>query len=289
MRKGRILKGIGGFYYVETSDGLIECKARGIFRNEKIKPCVGDLVEITVDNKGIGIIEAINPRASQLIRPPVANITQMVVVSAIVEPKLNFSLLNRIILNGEYNNLRIVACFNKKDLISDLQRQNIINLFRNTGYKTIFTSVKNGDGIEDLKRELDGHISVFCGPSGVGKSSLIKAILPHRSEDLEIGSLSGKVKRGKHTTRHVELFKTGINGYLADTPGFGNIDLSNIDQYDLEELFPEFVDLRQDCRFKGCLHINEPECKVKAEVGIKVSSERYSFYKEAHIELLNKR
>jgi len=274
---------------VETSDGIIECKARGIFRNENIKPCVGDMVEITVDSDNIGVIEKICQRKNQLVRPPVANVTQMVVVSAIIEPKLNFSLLNKVVLNGEYNGLRIVICFNKKDLTSPEDRKLITEAFRNTGYKVIFTSVKTEEGIKTLERELEGRISVFCGPSGVGKSSLIKYLLPHRWEDLEIGGLSGKAKRGKHTTRHVELFKTGEKGYLADTPGFGNIDLSNIDQYDLEELFPEFSGLKEDCRFKGCLHINEPECAVKDKVGQIVSEERYSFYKETHLEILNKR
>lgn len=287
MEKGRIRKGIGGFYYVETDQGILECRARGIFRNKSQKPYVGDMVMVTRNEDGSGNIEEILPRTSLLLRPPVANATQAIAVFSWIDPKLNATLLHRMLLAGEQKGLRMVVCFNKSELMKDADRRMVTDWFKNTGYPILFTSVAEETNLDLLVEELKGHISLLAGPSGVGKSSLIEKIARggHR---VEIGELSEKIGRGKHTTRHVELFRLEGDGYLADTPGFGNLALDeDMDVQELETLFPEFDDYREQCRFKGCLHINEPDCAVKDAIGGGISRERYQFYKTIHEEINN--
>ncbi|MBF7095852.1 ribosome small subunit-dependent GTPase A [Alkalibacter mobilis] len=288
MIKGRIIKGIGGFYYVETKDEIIECKARGIFRNSSEKPYVGDLVRISMTGEMTGIIEEILDRVSLIKRPPVSNATQVLVVFSWIEPKLNLQLLNKIILGAEKLMLDIVICFNKSDLTDLETEEKIRSIFKNTGYKLIFSSVEEAKGIDEIKSILQDNITILSGPSGVGKSSLIRK-LTGLSNSVEVGELSEKIKRGKHTTRHVELFKIQENSYLADTPGFANFEVDQMDESELEMLFPEFEPLREQCRFKGCLHINEPDCMIKKNIGKEVSEERYEFYKQMHMELIQNR
>jgi ribosome biogenesis GTPase len=286
MENGRILKGIGGFYYVKTRQDVVECKARGIFRNRNEKPYVGDQVNITRNDDRSGNIEEILPRTSLLIRPPIANATQVVVVFTWKEPKLNTELLQRVVLSGEKEGLRVVICFNKAELMDEEDRAQAIAMFVGTGYPVLFTSVWQEENLDQLRTQLQGQISLLAGPSGVGKSSLIRK-LSHGDHQVEIGALSDKIKRGKHTTRHVELFALSDDGYIADTPGFGNLAVETMEPQDLEFLFPEFDDYREGCRFKGCLHINEPNCMVKEAVGKGISPLRYAFYKTIHLEVKN--
>lgn len=281
MEDGRILKGIGGFYYVETEQGLLECRARGIFRKKSQKPYVGDMVKVSRNPDGSGNIEEILPRTSLLIRPPVANATQAIAVFSWKEPGLNEDLLHRVLLAGEQRGLKMAVCFNKSELMDENDKEKVTGWFEKTGYPVLFVSAKMDRDLDKIRDLLKGEVSLLAGPSGVGKSSLT-AKLVKGAQEVEIGELSEKIKRGKHTTRHVELFHLKGNSYLADTPGFGNLSVEDMDVVELESLFPEFDEYREDCRFKGCLHVNEPDCAVKEAVGKEISQERYDFYKNMH-------
>lgn len=281
MEEGRIVKGIGGFYYVRTEHDLLECRARGIFRNTNEKPYVGDLVQVTRNPDGSGNLEKILPRTSLLLRPPVANATQVIAVFSWKEPKLNESLLHKVVVSGEREGLRVVVCFNKAEFMDEIHKKEVRDWFAHTGYPVLFVSARDQVNLDQIREILMGNITLLAGPSGVGKSSLIARIV---GKDLvEVGALSEKIKRGKHTTRHVELFALGEDSYLADTPGFGNLMVQSMDPQDLELLFPEFEPFRQECRFIGCRHQNEPDCAVKEVVGRKISLQRYGFY----LQLLN--
>ncbi|KXZ39606.1 ribosome biogenesis GTPase [Alkalithermobacter thermoalcaliphilus JW-YL-7 = DSM 7308] len=284
MLKGRILKGIGGFYYIDTAKGLYECKARGIFRKKKLTPLVGDIVDIQVideENKK-AVIENIYERTTELIRPPIANVSKAVIVFSVTDPKPNFSLLDRFIVLSEKEGLDIAICITKVDLDDNDEFSKIKDVYKDL-YKVIPVSNKLGLGIDEVKKELKGHISVFAGPSGVGKSSLLNSI--DSNLNLQVGQISEKVKRGKHTTRHAQLIKLEEECFVADTPGFSSLLLSEIDTDELKEYFIEFKDLAFECKFyKNCLHENEPGCRVKEALDEgRISNERYSSY----IQLLN--
>ena len=277
---GIIIKGIGGFYYVKSEDKIYECKARGIFRKDKHKPYIGDYVEITIDQNEKGAIEEIYPRKNILIRPPISNITQNIVVSAVVQPAINLHFVNNILVYSEHLDIKNVLCFNKSELINEEQKEEIKEHFINTNYKILFTSVKEQTGLHELKDMLRGNINVFSGASGVGKSSLLNSLMPQNKA--ETGEISSKIERGKHTTRHVELFELEENTYIADTPGFSNIN--GAQEIELEELmdsFPEFSDLLGQCKFNSCVHDREPDCVIKEAVeNRKIASSRYSSYIE---------
>ena len=280
MKKGRLIKGIGGFYYVYVDGLTYECKARGIFRKRKITPCIGDYVEIEVidEDKKLGVIEEILDRKNEMIRPAVSNIDQAIIVFSIVRPDINTMLLDRFTVLAESKDLEIVICINKADLIdNDTSIEEIKKIYSNTGYKIITTSTKVESELEDILKLLDNKTSVFAGPSGVGKSSILK-ILTNR--ELETGDISRKTGRGKHTTRHAELIRINDEGWVVDTPGFSNLDLNEIDEKELSEFFPEFNEYAEDCRFISCIHVNEPDCAVKdaIEKG-KISISRYENYK----------
>lgn len=276
MEEGRIVKGIGGFYYVRTEHDLLECRARGIFRNTNEKPYVGDLVQVTRNPDGSGNLEKILPRTSLLLRPPVANATQVIAVFSWKEPKLNESLLQKVLVSGEKEGLRVVVCFNKAEFMDEIHKSEVRGWFAHTGYPVLFVSARDQVNLDQIREILMGNITLLAGPSGVGKSSLIARLV---GKDLvEVGALSEKIKRGKHTTRHVELFALGGDSYLADTPGFGNLMVQAMDPQDLEMLFPEFEPFRKECRFVGCRHQNEPDCAVKEVVGHQISLQRYGFY-----------
>ncbi|MBE6055298.1 MAG: ribosome small subunit-dependent GTPase A [Clostridium sartagoforme] len=273
--EGKIIKGIGGFYYIKTKDGIIECKARGKFRHKDMKPTVGDNVVITVSN-GKGVIEDINDRTSELIRPTVANVTQAFVVFAIKNPDVNFDLLNRFLILCEYNNIKSIVCLNKVDLASEEEKEQIKKKINDIGYEVLFINAKKGIGIELLKERLAGEETVLCGPSGAGKSTLINTLI-NRSH-METGVVSEKIGRGKHTTRHSELIEIE-NGYLVDSPGFSNIDISFMDKESLRYSFPEFEEYNHNCKFRGCLHNKEPECAVKKALNEgNINEYRYNFY-----------
>ncbi|VYT75726.1 ribosome small subunit-dependent GTPase A [Clostridium tertium] len=284
--EGKIIKGIGGFYYVKTKEEVIECKARGKFRHKDLKPMVGDNVIINVSN-GKGVIEDILDRSSELIRPTVANVTQAFVVFAIKNPDINFDLLNRFLILCEHNNIKSIVCLNKEDLATNEEKEEVKKKINDIGYDVLFINAKKAIGIELLKERLESEVTVLCGPSGAGKSTLINTLIDR--SHMETGAVSDKIGRGKHTTRHSELIEIE-NGYLVDSPGFSNIDISFIDKDELRYCFPEFEDYNHNCKFRGCLHNKEPQCAVKAAVEEgKINEYRYNFYIRILEELLDGR
>lgn len=284
MLNGRIMKGIGGFYYVDTEEGLYECRARGIFRKNKETPLVGDRVQISVvdeENK-IGVVESIYKRDSELIRPPIANVEKALIVFSVKNPAPHLSLLDRFIVLAERENLEIIIILTKVDLDEENLTEKIKEIYELTGYKVIPVSSKTKENIDKVKEELKNSVVVFAGPSGVGKSSLLNEIDPEFK--LQTGEVSEKIKRGKHTTRHAELFKLECGGIVADTPGFSSLTLDDINESELKEYFIEFDEI-DGCRFGNkCIHENEPSCGVKEAVEAgDISKVRYDSY----IQLLN--
>lgn len=281
--EGKIIKGIGGFYYVKTKDDIIECKARGKFRHKDMKPMVGDNVDINISN-GKGVIEDIYDRSSELIRPTVANVTQAFVVFAVKNPDINFDLLNRFLILCEYNNIKAIVCLNKVDLASTEEKEEIKKKINDIGYDVLFINAKKGEGITLLKERLKNNETVLCGPSGAGKSTLINTLI--NKTHMETGVVSKKIGRGKHTTRHSELIEIE-GGYLVDSPGFSNIDISFMNKEELRYCFPEFEEYNHNCKFRGCLHNKEPECSVKKALQEnKINEIRYNFYIRILEELL---
>lgn len=289
--KGKIIKGIAGFYYVHVvHSGIYECKAKGVFRNKKIKPLVGDNVEVEIldeENK-IGNIVNILARENELIRPAVSNISQALVVFAIANPMPNLNLLDRFLVMMERNSIDTILCFNKTDLVSEDKIIALRNIYANAGYHVMFTSTKDNIGIEDIRRVIEGKTTAFAGPSGVGKSSLLNALIPEANS--QTGEISEKIKRGKHTTRHTEIFNVEGDTYLMDTPGFSSLYVNDFEKEELKEYFREFLPYNYCCRFNGCVHMNEPDCRVKQAVdeGI-ISRERYDNYTLMFEEIKNKR
>ncbi len=295
--QGKILKGIAGFYYIETSDEKIyECKAKGIFRKDNIKPMVGDDVEIDIidEEKRIGNIIRILPRRAQLLRPPVANVDQAVILFAIVKPDPNYNLLDRFLIMMRQQDLPVIICFNKQDIASEEEKQKLTESYENCGYKVLFISVKEDKGLDDLKALLKGKTTTLAGPSGVGKSSLLNKLVP--DADMQIGELSRKIERGKNTTRHSELFfvkelsDESFDTFIIDTPGFTSLELRDVSVDTLMQYYPEFEAYEPECRFGGCSHIAEPDCGVKnaLEKGL-ISKVRYDNYKLLYEELRNMR
>jgi ribosome biogenesis GTPase len=284
--KGTIIKGIGGFYYIKIDKGIIECKARGRFRHNELTPMVGDKVEITVKDEN-GVIDEIYPRINQLTRPAVANVTQALVVFALKNPEINIDLLNKFLLNCEFNNLKVIVCLNKLDLLENFQENEVKNMVEGAGYETIFLKAKEGFGIYELKERLIDNVTVLCGPSGVGKSTILNSIAGR--ELMEIGEISEKLRRGKHTTRHSELIDIGT-GFIVDTPGFSSLDIDFISKDQLQNCFPEFFNYIGECKFTGCLHNKEPKCAVKDAVkNNKVNNKRYEFYIKTLEEIISRR
>lgn len=278
MIDGIIMKGIGGFYYIKTDTGIVESKARGIFREENITPVVGDKVKIRIsDEDSGGYIEEIYPRSTELIRPPVANITQAIVVMSVKSPDINTWLLDKFIMMAENENIDITICFNKIDLDMDFAKD-LEKIYKDIGYRTILASTVENIGIDSLIASLSNNISVFAGPSGVGKSSLINKINPNLN--LETGILSTKTQRGKHTTRHVELLEIDKDSYILDTPGFSSLNLDFIeDQTQVRHYFKEIDRYGKECKFLSCVHDKEPKCMVKEMVREETISEiRYNNY-----------
>lgn len=261
---GRIVKGIGGFYYVNVvDDGLYECRAKGIFRNRKMKPNVGDYVEIDVISKEekTGNLAVIKPRKNQLIRPMVSNVDQAIVIFAVRDPDPDLHLLNRFLIYMNQQEVPVIICFNKMDLAKDGEKEFLEKMYENSGCELRFLSALHEEGIDTLKGLLAGKTTVLAGPSGVGKSSTLNGLSSEKQ--METGVISEKIRRGKHTTRHSELIYLGEDTYMMDTPGFSSLYLENIEKEDLKYYFPEFEPYENTCRFNGCSHIHEPDCKVK--------------------------
>ncbi|MCI8668351.1 MAG: ribosome small subunit-dependent GTPase A [Lachnospiraceae bacterium] len=289
--QGKIIKGIAGFYYVHiVHSGIYECKAKGIFRNKKIKPLVGDDVDIEIldeENK-LGNISNIFMRKNELIRPAVANIDQAIVVFAIADPMPNLNLLDRFLVMMERCDINTIICFNKVDLVKEDEVMKYKDIYVNAGYHVIFTSTMMNMGTGDVFRLINGKTTAFAGPSGVGKSSLLNALMPEANS--RTGEISEKIKRGKHTTRHTELFHLDENTYLMDTPGFSSLYTNDFEGEDLKWYFREFAEYNETCRFKGCVHINEPDCSVKQALAEeKISQVRYDNYCLLFDELKNRK
>jgi len=285
--KGKIIKGIGGFYYVKAEDEQIyECKAKGIFRKRKITPLIGDDVIITLlDKKNkLGNVDKILPRRTYLHRPMVANIDQAVIVFSLSQPELNRNLLDRFLVMVEEKDIEAVICLNKTDIVSKKQVEDTVALYKKIGYHIIPTSWLEQEGIEALRDILENKTTVFAGPSGVGKSSILNLI---QSEiKLETGILSKKIGRGKHTTRHVELIAFKQDSYVVDTPGFSSLNIDYMEQGELKYYFREFAEYAAYCRFKSCQHIKEPICGVKQAVEDgNISKSRYLSYQQLFTEL----
>lgn len=289
--QGKIIRGVGGFYYVHIPElGLVECKAKGVFRNRRVKPLVGDDVEVEIldGEKRLGNISDILPRHSELIRPAVANVDQAVVIFAASYPKPNLNLLDRFLLMMKWQDVPVRICFNKLDdadraFVGELQ-----DAYRGSGAEVFFTSTYSGEGLELLHDYLAHKTTVLAGPSGVGKSSVMNAIFPEA--EMEIGEISTKIKRGKHTTRHSELFSLPEQTYVMDTPGFTSLTLPDIEKEQLREYYAEFEPYAEQCRFLGCVHVSEPDCAVKQalEQG-KIAENRYDNYTSFYEELRQKK
>lgn len=288
--QGRIIKGIGGFYYVHTPSGVYECRAKGIFRKDNKKPLPGDEVRIAVldETAKTGNLEEILPRKSSLIRPAVANVDQAMVIFALVSPKPNFNLLDRFLVMMEKQGIPSVLCFNKKDLADDAVLEEVKERYRESGYPILFVSAAKKEGIDEVRRLLRGKTTTVAGPSGVGKSSLINLL--QDSVQMETGAISEKIERGKHTTRHTELMWVEEDTYILDTPGFSSVDLYGIEKEELGCYFPEIAACGDGCRFVGCAHLAEPDCSVKQALAEgKISAGRYENYKLLYEELKNNR
>lgn len=284
--KGKIVKGISGFYYVDTADGNIyECKAKGVFRSLGLKPLVGDDVNIDIidEEKKIGNVTEVFPRKNQLLRPPVANVDQAVIVFAIVKPNPSYNLLDRFLIMMRQQDLPVVICFNKQDIATKEEQDALLDAYEKCGYKVMFISVAENTGIDDLKEVLRGKTSVVAGPSGVGKSSLLNLL--HPEGDRQTGELSRKIDRGKNTTRHSELFfvpalsDENDHTFVMDTPGFTSLEMRDVTTDTLQNYYPEFAEFEPECKFGGCSHITEPVCGVKMAVDRgDIARERYDNY-----------
>ncbi|QCX32223.1 ribosome small subunit-dependent GTPase A [Caloramator sp. E03] len=289
MQEGIILKGIAGFYYVKVKDGrTIECKARGKFRNCNLTPVIGDRVFIEEIDNNSGVIKEIMDRKNLLIRPYVANIDQAIVVFAAKKPHIVFSLLDKLLIQIEHNNIEAVICINKSDLDDSQIIEKVKSIYEKVGYKVITTNALTGEGIDKLKEILRGKVSVFAGPSGVGKSTLFNKI--QNKVKMETQDVSERISRGRHTTRHAEIIDIDYDTYVVDTPGFSSLDLDFIKADELQYAFKEFKDYIGKCKFTSCMHYKETDCIIKQAVkeGI-IPFERYNTYIEILQELQSSR
>ncbi|NLB41612.1 MAG: ribosome small subunit-dependent GTPase A [Clostridiales bacterium] len=264
MKEGVIIKGIGGFYDVLSNNEIYRCRARGKFRKQKITPMVGDHVRFTPETEiSEGSLEEIYPRKNSLRRPAVANITNLAVVMSAFQPEPDLLLIDKLIISAERMNISILLVVNKIDLATQDQIDELLNDYKPSSYPIYCVSSKYGQGMEELARGLEG-ITTLAGQSGVGKSSIINHL--HPSFEAEVGDVSVKHKRGRHTTRHVELLNLPEGGMIVDTPGFSQMELADYEEVELQEYYPEYEKYRHDCYFNGCIHVSEPNCKVQDAV-----------------------
>ncbi len=280
---GIIIKAIGGVYTVEASDGVYECKPRGVFRKKNISPVCGDLVKISFENDGMGVIDEIFERKSLLIRPPLANLDVLVFVSSTCEPQPNLLLLDKFIAIAEYKKITPMLVFTKIDK-QDCSKYT--DIYSPSGIPVFAVDNTTGEGSEAVKSFLQGKLSAFTGNTGVGKSSLLNNIFPELK--LATDEISKKLGRGKHTTRHVELYKLNNGGYIADTPGFSSLDTNRYDiifKEDLADCFREFREYTGDCRFVNCSHTKEKDCAVIRAVNEgKIPKSRHDSYVEMYMQ-----
>lgn len=283
------MKGISGFYYVYVAGaGIYECKAKGAFRRQGRRPLVGDDVEIAVidEENRKGNVEELLPRRMELIRPAVANVDMALVVFAAAKPEPNFNLLDRFLCMMEFQKLPVTICFNKCDLVGEDRQRSLASVYETAGYPVIFTSAKKQIHLEELKAVLGGKTTTVAGPSGVGKSSLINAL--QSNVRMETGAISAKIERGKNTTRHSEIIPISEDSFIVDTPGFSSLEVPGMEKEDLWRCYPEFIPCEPYCRFRGCSHINEPDCGVKEALAEgRISQERYRNYVLIYEEMKN--
>lgn len=285
--QGKIVKGIAGFYYVHVEDhGIYECRAKGAFRKDGIKPLVGDNAEIEIldeENKK-GNITALLPRKNSLLRPAVANVDQSLVIFAMTKPAPSLNLLDRFLIMMKQKKLPCVICFNKQDIAEEAERRLLEETYEKCGCRVLFVSALKEEGVEELREVLKHRTTTVAGPSGVGKSSIVNRL--QGSAVMETGDISRKAERGRHTTRHSELLAMGDGTYIMDTPGFSSLGVFELEKEELAEFYPEFRPYEPECRFQGCSHISEPVCGVKDALakGL-ISAERYENYRLLYEEL----
>lgn len=277
MIKGKIVKGIGGFYYVDTGDDIVECKARGNFRKQKITPLVGDNVEISINENAENTIDSFFDRKNDLIRPPLANLDTLFIVASLVDPKINTFIIDNLIAIAEFKGIEPIVVLTKIDLCDDEKEYR--DIYEKAGFRVISCDNNASFGADEVRALLKGKCSAFTGNTGVGKSSLLNNIFPELN--LETGETSKKLGRGKHTTRHCELFKTD-GGYIADTPGFSSLDFQRCERIMKEDLpycFREFEQYLGNCKFSTCSHTGDKGCSVvEAVENGKISKSRHESY-----------
>jgi len=300
MPEGLIVKALSGYYYVkpeQTDEAIpvdqpdtIQCRGRGIFKKRGESPLVGDQVIFSFTENGEGMVDEILPRRTELIRPPVANIRQAVLLFSVKEPDLSLILLDKFLVHIEHAGLEPLICFTKMDLLREedtAMRQAVEQarqLYEDIGYQVILTSAEQDLGTDQIRQELNNKISMFAGQSGVGKSSLLNKVIP--GSDLNTSEISMRLGRGKHTTRHVELIELEGGGYVADTPGFSQLNFTQLGVEDLGSCFREFNRYSSDCKFRGCTHLHEPGCKVlDALENGEIANSRYKHYKQFYQEM----
>ncbi|TQR38343.1 ribosome small subunit-dependent GTPase A [Lysinibacillus sphaericus] len=291
MAQGQIRKALSGYYYVYDGEQLIQCRGRGVFRNRGESPLVGDNVEYTLEIEGSdGTIQKIMERQNELVRPPIANIDQGILVFSVKEPSFNTILLDRFLVVLESFHVHPIICLTKMDLLEDHEReelQSYIADYESMGYTVLQTYKGEEELVDRLQPILKGKTSVLAGQSGVGKSTLLNTLIPDLN--LKTGIISQSLGRGKHTTRHVELIEV-CDGLLADTPGFSSFDFDEIEKEELGACFPEMARMADDCKFRGCLHLKEPKCAVKAAVEAgEIRDYRYKHYKQFMQEIMDRK
>ena len=283
MTSSTIIRGVGGFYYVRDDAGqIVRCRARGLFRLQGLVPMVGDKVTVKKEENGDDVIAEIMPRSHVLKRPPVANASQGIIVSAVKEPDISYVLLDKMLAANIKAGIKSIICFNKTDLASDAEMQAVREIYENSDAGVFFVSAAQEEGTEELEEELKGKITVFSGVSGSGKTSIISLLCPDLN--LETGAVSRRTLRGRNTTRRCEIYVSRNGSYVIDTPGFSSLTL-DMKAEDLWSCYKDFYEY-SDCRYSDCVHINEPDCNVKKAVsdGL-INSVRYESYKEIYEEL----
>lgn len=262
--EGRVVRSYSNVHYVDTGQEVLECRPRGRLKYRAERVLTGDLVRVSRAGPGLGAVDEVLPRKNELVRPPVANVDQVVTVFSFREPPPDLALLDRFLILAAVSDLDTVVCLNKADLSAPAEAEALERVYAPATRRFVVASAKTGRGVEALRALLAGRLSVLAGPSGVGKSSLLNAL--HPGLNLRTGEVSRKVRRGKHTTRHVSLVPTGGGGLVADTPGFTELELAGVKPSELAWFYPEMTLLAPSCRFRGCLHRAEPGCRVKQAV-----------------------